>query len=242
MSSYKLSDFDTAVDYRLKQSGDGASTDALTTAIIDAIIQTDAVVFHSKFKPYKKTADVSAGNSYLVTINNTNFPGWIDGFSDITFIEYPADEYQDPSDAEIPPEDWQYYEKSSIKYVRFLVDTPSTGTIRFSYTVKHSIAAAAADTLFYDNDFGAFCDLAAAICCRSIAAKFGFFTDSTMGADAVEYRNKSDVWASRAKNFLDSYMAFMFPDEVSPAFARREFDTMFSAINEQRLTHPASSR
>jgi hypothetical protein len=58
----------------------------------------------------------------------------------------------------------------------------------------------------------------------------------------VEYRNKSDVWASRAKNFWDQYMLFMFPSEVNAAFATKEFDTMFSAINEGRLTHPASSR
>ena len=230
------------MDYRLKQAGDGGSTDPLTTAIIDSIIQTDAVNFHSKYKPYKKTADVAAANSYLVTINNTNFPNWLDGFSDITFIEYPADEEQDPRDAEISSDDWSYYEKSSTKYVRFLSDTPSSGTIRFTYTVKYYIdSSTAASTLFYDNDFSAFCDLAAALCCRSIAAKFGYFTDSTIGADAVEYRNKSDLWASRSKNFWDQYMSFMFPN-VPPAFATKEFDTMFSALSEDRLTHPASSR
>lgn len=241
MSSYKLTDFDIAVDYRLKQSGDGASTDALTTAIIDAIIQTDTVNIYSKHKPYVKTADYTAASSYDVTINNTNFPSWLDGFSDIKFIEYPADEYQDPRDAEIGFDSWSYYEKSGVKYVRFLDTTPSTGTIRFTYTVKHSIAAAAVDTLFYDNDFAAFCDLATSICCRSISAKYGYFTDSTIGADAVEYRNKSDVWASRAKNFWDSYMKYMFPD-ISSAFIQKDFDSVYGELNLSRLTHDAGSR
>jgi len=241
MSSYKLSDFDSSVDIRLKQAGDGASTDPLTTAQIDSIIQTDAINIYSKHKPYLKTSDYTANSSYSIAINNTNFPSWLEGFSDIKFIEYPADESQDPRDNEIGFDGWMYYEKSSIKYVRFLNETPSSGTIRFTFTVKHSIAASATDTLFYDNDFGVFCDLATSICAMCIASKYGYFTDSTIGADAVEYRNKSDVWRSISKNFFESYMRYMFPD-ISAAFIQKDMDTKFGELNLSRLTHDSGTR
>lgn len=232
--SYSLADFNEGVDLRLKQP-DGTAA-PLTSAEIDTLIP-NAIMIYSGHKPYKKTSDISGNGSYLYAINETNFPNWKDGYSDILKVEYPADQSQDPSDDEISFEDYTIYEKSGIKYLRFLSDTPSSAyTIRVLYSIPHAVSTV------YWNDFSAVCDLCACVCARSIAAKFGFFVDSSIGADAVEYRNKSDVWASRAKNFLDSYKSFMFPDAVMPAFARREFDTMFSAINEQRLTHPASSR
>jgi len=241
MSSYKLTDFNTAVDYRLKQSGDGGASDPLPTATIDAIIQTDSTNIYSNHKPFMKTSDVSAGSSYSVTINDTNFPSWLEGFSDIKFIEYPADESQNPNDNEICFDGWQYYEASGVRYVRFLNITPSSGTIRFTYNIKHSIAAAAVDTVFYDNDFAAFCDLAASICSISIASKFGYFTDSTIGADAVEYRTKSDIWRAIGKNFYDSYIRYMFP-KISSSFMQKDFDTVYGELSLTRLTHASGTR
>lgn len=240
MSSYTLTDFNAGVDVRLKQPG--GSGDPLSSSEIDTLIQNAAVQIYSKHKPFKKTSNIAGDGSYLYLINATNFPGWIEGFSDILKVEYPADQYQDPLDAEIPFEDYSIYEKNGYKYLRFLSDTPTSSyTIRPTYSIPHTIATTAAATTVYDSDFGAVCDLAACICARSIAGKFGFYTDSTIGADAVEYRNKSDVWASRAKNFWDQYISSMFPD-VGPAFASKEFDTIFAGVFEGRLTHPASTR
>jgi len=236
MSTYKLSDFNSEVDVRLMQPASGAP---LTSDEIDSLIQKTAAKIYSKHVPFKKTSNISADGTYLYLINASNFPGWIEGFSDIIKVEYPADQYQDPADANIPFEEFEIYEKNALKYLRFLAATPTSGyTIRPTYTIPHTIAAAAADTTIYDSDFGAVCDLAACICCRSIATKYGFFTDSTIGADAVEYRSKSDVWAARAKNFWDQYMATMFP-EASAALAMREFDTVFSGngLYATRLTH-----
>jgi hypothetical protein len=236
MSAYTLSDFNAGVDVRLKQPSTGAP---ISSDEIDTLIQNVAAQIYSKHKPFKKTCNISADNSYLYLINGTTFPGWIEGFSDILNVEYPADQYQDPADARIPFEEYEIYEKNSLKYLRFLAATPTSGyTIRPTFTIPHTIAATTAATTVYDSDFGALCDLAACICCRSIATKFGFFTDSTIGADAVEYRSKSDVWAARAKNFWDQYMATMFP-ECSAALAMIEFDTFFSGngIYSSRLTH-----
>lgn len=231
-SSYKLTDFETALNSRLKQP----TPAILSQTELDNIISVQAIQIYTKYKPYIKTVDLSANGSYSYTINTTNFPGWTEGLSYIKFIEYPAGEYQNPKDAEIPDDEYEIYLSGSTRYLRFLDETPSSGTIRVKFTTMHAIGATANNTTVYDIDFSAFCDLCAALACKDIASKYSHFTDSTIGADAVEYRTKGDMWASRSKSFWEQFMALIFP-ETGPAFARKEFDTMFSDLSESRLTH-----
>lgn len=236
-SSYKLTDFETALDSRLKQP----TPAILSSTELDSIISVQAIQIYSKHKPYIKTVDITANGTYTYTINTTNFPGWTEGLSEIAFIEYPAGESQNPRDNEIGFDEYDIYLSGTTKYLRFLDDTPSSGTIRVKFTRMHAIGATANNTTVYDVDFSAFCDLCTSIACRDIASKYSHFTDSTYGADAVEYRTKGDMWASRSKLFLDSYIKHMFQD-ISAAFVQKDIDTIYGELNISRLTHDSGTR
>lgn len=210
-----------------------------TTEITD-VIQNEAVQLYSKHKPYLRVADLTADGTYDYTINTTNFPGWSDDFSHIQDVEYPAGEYQDPNMT--PFEEWMIYEDTTTKYLRFTETTPASGyTIRARYTTPHSVPDSGNATI-YANDVGAFCNLAASLCAMAISNHYGQTSNSTITADAVAYRDKSDIWASRAKDLYKKYTELMFPDHIQAAMAFREFDTSFAALGYSRLTHPEWSR
>lgn len=229
----QLSDYNAKVDAIIQDDAG-----KLSSAQIDDFIQKEATQLYSLHKPYEKVWDISAANTYDYAINATNFPGWSDGFSSIINVEYPAGEYQDPSMIEF--EAWEIYETSTTKYLRFIETTPGTGTIRVRGTIPHSITASTSTV--YDNDFGAFCNLAAAFCCGAIARKFAQTSDSTIGADAVAYRDKSDIYASRMKELTQAYVSYMFPENKKAAFVMREFDTIYGELGYARLTHPYWTR
>lgn len=222
----------TAVDRILK---DGEQI--VSTTDIDSFIENEALQIYSKHKPLIKTADLSASSSYDYELSAANFTSWIDGFSDIKEVEYPTGS-QIPNI--IPTEEWMIYETASTKYLRFRRTTPSSGTIRVTYTVPYEITDSA--STIKDNDVGAFANLASSLCAGVIARKYGQTSDSTIGADAVAYRDKSDVWASRSKDLFKLYIDFIFPKELDAAFAQKEFDTIYSSLGYSRLTHPEWSR
>ncbi len=229
----QLSDYNSKVDAIIQDDAG-----YLDSAEIDDFIQKEATQLYSQHKPFEKVNDIAAANTYDYAINGTNFPSWSEGFSYIINVEYPAGEYQDPSMIEF--ENFDIYETSTTKYLRFLDTTPSTGTIRVRYTIPHSITASTSTV--YDNDFGAFCNLAAAFCCGALARRFAQVSDSTIGADAVAYRDKSDVYASRMKELTAEYVRYMFPENKKAAFVMREFDTLYGELGFGRLTHPYWTR
>lgn len=217
------------------------SPSILTSANIDSIIQEEAVQIYSKHRPYKRIGDITATNTYSYEINSTVLTGWEDEVSSISKILYPADEYQNPEDEEIPFEEWEIYEDTTKKYLRFIAETPSSGTIRVFYSGLHSVPDSGNATI-YANDLGAFYYLAASLGCNAVADYYGNTAQSAITADAVAYRDKSDVWGTRSKNNLERYIKHMFPDTVTAAGAFREFDTMYKELGYQRLTHKEYTR
>jgi len=222
-----ITTFNAAVDRILKDAELN-----ITSGDINSFIQEDALEIYSKHRPLTKTADVSASGSYDYELSTGNFASWVDGFSDIQDVEYPTG---NQSPTMIPREEWMIYETASAKYLRFLRTTPSSGTIRANYTVPHTIDDSSSTV--YEKDFGAFCNLASSLCAGAIARKYGNTSNSTIGANAVAYRDKSDIWASRSKDLLKLYLDFMFPKELDAAFAQKEFDTIYGALGLYRLTH-----
>ena len=57
------------------------------------------------------------------------------------------------------------------------------------------------------GDRDAVANLAAGICCDILAQIFANTNDSTIAADVVNYRSKSDEYARRAKNLRGKYTA-----------------------------------
>ena len=233
----QLSDYKDAVDRILQDKDRG---DKLTDAQVNSFIDTDAVKIYSKHRPQNLAADISASNTYDYEINDTNLPSWIDKFSDIQDVEWPADESQKPNT--IPREEWMIYKKPSTEYLRFLRTTPNSGTIRVWYTAPHTIGASSSTVP--DNDFSPFCNLAASLCASAVARAYAENSDSTIGADAVVYREKSDIWATRAKELLKMYIDYIFPgdEELDGAFGQKEFDTIYGTLGLPRLTHPEWQR
>lgn len=210
----------------------------LSTAQVNYFIQNSAVSQYSKHKPYIRTVDITAASTYDYSIT-TYLTSWIDGFSNVKNIEYPADVYQQPQI--VPKEEWQIYEKTTGKFIRFLTTTPNSGTIRVWYSSPHSVPDSGAATV-YPADESAFCQLAASFCASALANWYAEASDSTIGADAINYRDKSDIWNSRSKNNLQKYIEYMFPKNLFPAMSAREFDTIYSSLGYSRLTHPEWSR
>lgn len=228
-----LSDYNSAVD-RILQDDSGF----ISSSEIDSFIGQSALQQYNKHRPLYLVADLTSNGGYDYEINTTNFPSWSTGFSSIVDIEYPAGEYQTPNI--IPREEWMIYETSTKKYLRFLEISPATYTIRVKYSAPHSITSQTSTV--YANDFDAFCNLAAAFCAGAIARRYAENSDSTIGADAVAYRDKSDIWASRSKDLLKLYMDYMFPKEIDASLARREWDTIYDVLSYSRLTHPDWAR
>lgn len=232
-----LATFNSYVDRILQDDAGKLSSDE-----IDAFIQNEGTQLYSKHKPYTRKSDISASGSYSYEINSTNFPSWSEGFSYISRILYPADQYQDPRDEEIAFEDWEIYETASSRYLRFTSISPTSGyTIRVLYTTPHSVPGTGAATI-YAADEGAFVNLCASLCASAIARGYGQTSNSTIGADAIAYRDKSDIWASRAKDLFNLYVQYMFPDHVQANMALREFDTKYAELGFGRLTHKSWTR
>jgi len=226
-----LATINTEVDRIIKDNGG-----FLDTTDIDSFIQNQAVAHYSRHKPYFAITDISGDGTYSYEMTVTRFPYWKDGFSEIKWVRYPADEYQDPGAEKIDREDFTIYENASTKYLRFKTISPSAGkTIRTKYSGFHSVPATG-DTTIYDADLGAFYNLVGAFCMMAMANRAGQNSESTIGADAVAYRDKSDVFGSRAKDLLKSYTDMIFPT-VGAAIAQREFDTIYQELGYARLTH-----
>jgi len=213
----------------------------LDSTDLEDIMQTEATEIYSKHRPYKRIADISAANTYSYEINNTVLTGWIDEVSWIDKILYPADEYQNPESEEVPFEDWEIYEDTTKKYLRFTAETPSTGIIRVFYYGMHSVPDSGNATV-YTNDLGAFANLSSSLAAMAIANYYGNTASSAITADAVAYRDKSDVWGTRSKNLWTRYFTHLFPEKVGAAGAFREFDTMYKELSLGRLTHKGWTR
>ncbi len=228
-----LANFNTLVT-RILQDKDTK----ISSADYSLFIQNEATQQYSKHRAFKRTADLTASSAYDYELSVSNFTGWSDGFSVITRVEYPAGN-QIPSI--IPKNEWKVYENASTKYLRFLTITPSSDTIRCNYITPHSVPDSGASTI-YAADEGAFCNLAVAYIAGGIARWYGQAKDSTISADAIDYRDKSDIWESRSKNALQKYISFMFPKEIYPGVGVKEFDTIYGSLGYSRLTHPPWSR
>lgn len=199
---------------------------------------------YSNHKPNTYTASVTGDGGFDYTINTTNFPSYEDGWSKFKAIEYPYDSgAADPNWLE--DEDWTIYEgTSSTKYLRFLNATPSaTETFRAVYTIPYAFDASGNVTI-PATDFRAICKLAASYCLEAIASALIHTGDSTIQADAVNYRSKPREALDLAKAYLKDYEKHMglAEDGSAPGVSlTKEWDTEFS-FQSDFLTHPARWR
>lgn len=216
----KIRDLGTGVD----QNTDVLLSDTEIGQEVDA-----AVSQYSVDKPRVFVTDITGtGSQYYNVAAVDGMAGYEEGFTQIHAIEYPATAVSATKGLPtyLDEDDWRWYRDETITYLYLPNHTPTASqTIRITYTRRHTLSASV-DTI-PAGDFDAVCDLAAAYCCRRLAANFAKSSDSTIAADSVNYRDSQLRFKQTAEDFLDNYRRKVgVPKDGGPraALAIREWD------------------
>lgn len=199
-----LTVFNTQVDVEMR----GVSDTELPSASRDAFIK-DALEKYSKDRPGAAHLDKSGDGGKKYEINTTTFTSWVEGFSRIVSIEYPAAAVTDNTMPTLllPAHDWfdNYWEETK-RYLLLPNHAPSASEeMRIIYTTPYVFSGDPSVVDTPTQDFYAICALAASYCCGALAAKYGQSMDSTIGADAVRYGTKAGQYERRADKLLQKY-------------------------------------
>lgn len=200
-----LSAYLAQVDYLIKASNDELA-EAARNAMIKAAVET-----YSADRPDTETDDVTgdAGRYYNLV---TSCSEWSEGFSRVLQIEYPAATVaSDETPLYLEPEDWRDdYWAGDVRYLYLPSHAPAaTEKMRITYTVPWGWSGTPSVTTTPVQDFYAVCHLAAAYCCRAIAAAYSRTNDSTIAVDSVNHVTRADMFGRRAKEFETAYREHM---------------------------------
>ncbi len=197
---------------------------------------TDAIRIYSQDRPQEKVKDTDGdGASYDFALPSD----WVADFSGIVSrVEYPAGEYQSP--VYIDDNSWVIYKTASGSKFRFTTFIPSnSSTIRYTYSLPHST------TTISEQDKDAVASLAAALCCRALAAYFSQTQDSTIDADAIDYARKTDDYVALATILESRYNNHLGKgteaQTATGAIAIKDLDRNYQ-WGTDFLTHPAIQR
>ena len=225
--SYTRPEFVQKVSEIIKDDADKLASDEK-----DRFIQ-EAVKIYSKHRPRKIVKEITGDGTYDYSFA-THLTSWAEEFSVIKSIEYPAD-YREPEI--LDQDDWIIHEKASGKVIRFLEATPSaTETIRVVYTGLHILSDTQNTIPEVDED--AVSNLAASLCSAALASAYATATDSTITADSVDHKSKSEKYETRARAQKKIYIDHLAIKEgqVLPATATGDMD-LSPAHGAGRLTH-----
>jgi len=179
------------LDYKIKDDAKFLSQAEKDSAISEALCR------YSKDMPRLKFFRFSGQNKRDYDLP----PEWVNGFSWIYSLEYPADQ-------EVPNivdrNDYIIFENDKGKFLKFLkVEPTKDEDIVIGFTIPHEITETT--TTIPDFDLDAFIDLCASISCRMLATKFAQHSDSTIAADIVDYGAKVAHYNSLADNYQRLY-------------------------------------
>lgn len=177
---------------------------------------------------------------------------WVWGFSDLIEIEYPAT-YPPGTVGGIgaqtrmimgKAEDWEIVESSvnnqpqrQIWFRTFIPDAGSNN-LCLRYTTRHRHDSLI-DTIPAE-DYMAFCWLAAAYAANVVASKFAAVSDSSITADATDYKSRHQYWSEQAAEFMALYDDHIRGEEppVMAVSRNTNWDTNLSFYDLDRITHP----
>jgi hypothetical protein len=241
---YALSVFNAQVDIELS----GVSDTELASASRDAQIKA-ALEQYSQDRPRVLTGDLTGTGSRYYALNAVEgvggLAGWDDDFSQVLRVEWNAEAVSAGNAPEYLEEnDYEVYDDGTSKYLYFSYGALSTGLkARVRYTARHAWGSGADPTTTVPaRDFYAVCKLAAALCCQSLAVRYGQTMDSTLGADVVNYQSKTNFYASRAKELRAQYREMLgldTPPRASGAFV--DWD-MRGGDDTEFISHPSRRR
>jgi len=195
--------------------GTGANTE-MESAIREGIerYSTDA--------PREIVDDIAGdGSTYDLTLPAT----YVDGFSRIVRIEYPAGAR---GATYVDGNEWTIYRTASTTALRLLTTTPGTGeTTRVTFTSPHTLkdldsATVTTIPLLHTH---AFVNLCGAQCLFRMAARFIHEQESTLNADSVERGSKTDQARRLAGTLLRAYQEQVgISGGERPASVNRDWD------------------
>ncbi len=117
----------SALDNALTRIGEKVSnvgTDELSSAQKTSNL-TEALCEYTRHVPLEVVADINADGNHTYT-----YPAaWVNDFSEIISIEYPAGISQNPDDATIAPEKYGEYRDATTRKLRFYEITPAAASM-----------------------------------------------------------------------------------------------------------------
>lgn len=228
-----LDQFRQELALRVQDAAAKLSQEARDAMIAQAILQR-----YSKDRPAEKVSDVDGnGTASLATP-----AGFEDGFSIVRSVEYPI--------GKVPPalledEGWMMYRTPTALQILLTSARPAASEkLRVTWTARHN----ADGSTVPEPDFEAVCDYAAALAFEALAAIHAQTGDSTLMADAVNYRTKSQEYLGLAKAARKRYFDHIGVSEDragspagGPAMSIGDLDQLMGS-GVDRMTHPKGSR
>ncbi len=164
--------------------------------------------------------------------------GYVDGFSRITAVEYPAGQRQP---VYLEPTDWHIYRTPTTTKLRLRWHTPTSGeTVRVSYTARHTVEDldGATTTTVPAWHRQAFLALCTARAFSRLAARFVHEQEATLAIDSVERSSKVDQARKLAEALLREYRELVgVRGGEAPAAVRLDWSTSVAGSGAVRLTH-----
>ena len=191
---------------------DGAAK--LSPAEIVKAVEEAIAGRYSKDRPRKLVVDLT-GDGATIEWSLSGVAGWQEGFSHVLQIEYPQGER---SPIYLEADDWLLYDAPTGRSLRFAFALATGKKARVQFTAPHSTDASTVP----DADFYAVGALAASLAARRLAAIYAQTGDSSIAADTVNYRTKSQEYLGLARQLEKQYENLLGtdPDRSSPATSR----------------------
>lgn len=194
---------------------------------------------YSRHKPRRVVEDVAGDGGFDYPVSGLGC--WSDEFSVVKQIEYPVDDTYQTADV-LQEEEWQVYEKPTGKEIRFLEEEPASDeSFRVTYTGLHTCTDEACTVPTIDEE--AVQALCASCFADMLSTCFAQTGDSTIEADVVDHKSKSEQYSSRAKALRRLYYDHMGVKEGVPRAASVTHDQdKAPSWGADRLTHKRRER
>lgn len=187
-----------------------------------------AVERYGHDRPEDVTTDVTGdgGRYYGIT---ASLASWVEGYSTITSIEYPAITIaSDDVPVYLDNDDWDDdYWVADTRYLFLPNHAPaSTETMRIRHTVPY--VETSGEYNIPARDFYALGHLLASMYCQSLAIRYSKTTDSGIAADSVGHTSRAGEFSARARELEKVYLNHMELDkdqDLRPAGEFINWDT-----------------
>jgi hypothetical protein len=197
-------------------------------------------------KPRELAKDVTGTDSSYITINATNFPGFVEHFSRVELVEARAPVVADNEQPNyIELQEWEYYKNSTTLFLHLKNHKPTASdTIRILYTTIHTIDGLESETsdTIPTQDFDAIVYFAVSEALSALANKFAGTKDPTIRADVVNYRTKSREYREQSEYYRNLYKNWIaMPNKAASTVSDIDFGYSFGD-GQPYQTHRSFSR